>query len=236
MRQRWIGAGLSVLIACTLAWADGLTVPPPSWVYAITSLGSGVATALGINVGSAGGPVTNGGALGTPSSGTATNITGCSISSCVSGLAANVATFLGTPSSANLAAAVTDESGTAGLLPFVSRGSWTLTDISGGSLTFTSVVAEYTRIGNMVFASAAFVFPSTADTNLVGISGLPFTVPNRTGVGTCSFGYSNASTAIRVGIILNTTNFGIYTAAGAGVTNVAMSTSSNSVICIYTAT
>ena len=35
----------------------------------ITGFGSGVATALGVNVGSAGAPVVNGGALGTPSSG-----------------------------------------------------------------------------------------------------------------------------------------------------------------------
>lgn len=42
----------------------------------LTGLGTGVATALAINVGSAGAPVTNGGALGTPSSGVGTNITG----------------------------------------------------------------------------------------------------------------------------------------------------------------
>ena len=44
-------------------------------VGGITGLGTGVGTALAINVGSAGAPVTNGGALGTPSSGTGTNIT-----------------------------------------------------------------------------------------------------------------------------------------------------------------
>ena len=38
--------------------------------------GTGVATALAVNVGSAGAPVINGGALGTPSSGTLTNATG----------------------------------------------------------------------------------------------------------------------------------------------------------------
>lgn len=52
----------------------------PSWA-AVTpsdlgSVGTGVATALGVNVGSAGAFVTNGGALGTPSSGTLTNATG----------------------------------------------------------------------------------------------------------------------------------------------------------------
>jgi hypothetical protein len=50
--------------------------------------------------------------LGTPTSGTLTNFTGLPIATGVSGLAANVATFLATPSSANLAAALTDETGT----------------------------------------------------------------------------------------------------------------------------
>ena len=50
-------------------------------------------------------------ALGTPASGVLTNCTGLPIASGVSGLAANVATFLSTPSSANLAAALTDETG-----------------------------------------------------------------------------------------------------------------------------
>lgn len=42
----------------------------------VTGLGTGVATALGVNVGTAGAFVVNGGALGTPSSGTGTNLTG----------------------------------------------------------------------------------------------------------------------------------------------------------------
>jgi len=42
----------------------------------VTGLGTGVATALGVNIGSAGAPVVLGGALGTPSSGTVTNLTG----------------------------------------------------------------------------------------------------------------------------------------------------------------
>jgi hypothetical protein len=41
----------------------------------ISGLGTGVATALAVNVGSAGAPVVNGGALGTPASGTLTNCT-----------------------------------------------------------------------------------------------------------------------------------------------------------------
>jgi hypothetical protein len=55
--------------------------------------------------------------LGTPSFATLTNATGLPISTGVSGLGTGVATFLATPSSANLAAAVTDETGS-GLLVF----------------------------------------------------------------------------------------------------------------------
>lgn len=50
--------------------------------------------------------------LGTPSAATLSNATGLPISTGVSGLGANVATFLGTPSSANFASAVTGETGT----------------------------------------------------------------------------------------------------------------------------
>lgn len=55
-------------------------------------------------------------ALGTPSSATLTNATGLPISTGVSGLGSGVATFLATPSSANLRSAVTDETGTGSLV------------------------------------------------------------------------------------------------------------------------
>lgn len=60
----------------------------------ISALGTSVETALGVAIGSSGAPVLFNGALGTPSSGTATNITGLPIASGVSGLGANIATAL----------------------------------------------------------------------------------------------------------------------------------------------
>jgi len=55
-------------------------------------------------------------ALGTPSSATLTNATGLPVSTGISGLGTGVATFLATPSSSNLAAAVTDETGSGALV------------------------------------------------------------------------------------------------------------------------
>lgn len=54
--------------------------------------------------------------LGTPSALTLTNATGLPIATGISGLGANVATFLATPSSANLASAVTGETGSGALV------------------------------------------------------------------------------------------------------------------------
>jgi hypothetical protein len=70
--------------------------------------------------------------LGTPQSATLTNATGLPISTGVSGLGTGVATFLATPTSANLASAVTGETGT-GALVFATSAT-----LDGVTLTATS--------------------------------------------------------------------------------------------------
>lgn len=93
-------------------------------------------------------------ALGTPASGTLTNCTGLPVSTGVSGLGSNVATFLATPSSANLAAAVTGETGT-GALVFATSPSFTTPSLdaaSGTSLSVTSFVCQ-TKSGSTAVAT-----------------------------------------------------------------------------------
>ena len=90
-------------------------------------------------------------ALGTPVSATLTNATGLPISTGVSGLGTNVATFLATPTSANLASAVTDETGS-------------------GSLVFgtSPTIASPTFTSQATFAAGTAAAPAlttTGDTN-----------------------------------------------------------------------
>ena len=77
------------------------------------ALGATVTTFSGVTLTS---PTFTSPALGTPLSGVLTNTTGLPISTGVSGLGTGIATFLATPSSANLASAVTDETGSGSLV------------------------------------------------------------------------------------------------------------------------
>ena len=76
--------------------------------------------------------------LGTPTSGTLTNCTGLPISTGVSGLGANVASFLAIPDSAHLALAITDETGS-GSLVFANTPTLVTPALGAASATSLSV-------------------------------------------------------------------------------------------------
>ena len=95
----------------------------------------------------------DGGALGTPSGGTLTNCTGLPVSTGISGLGTGVATFLATPSSANLLLALTTSTGTGSAVfatsptittpTFTRTGNGTIITASESSRTITMGTASY---------------------------------------------------------------------------------------------
>jgi hypothetical protein len=125
------------------------TLPVANGGTGITSFGTGVATALGINVGSSGAFVTNGGALGTPSSGTVTNLTGTAsinINGTVGATTPNTGSFTTLTTSST----VTINGGTANGVAYL-NGSKVLT--TGSALTFDGTTLTNTR--NTTDGSAA---------------------------------------------------------------------------------
>jgi hypothetical protein len=126
--------------------ANGTLTARQPVIADVSGFGTGVATALGVNVGTAGSVVVNGGALGTPSSGVGANLTGVPISTGVSGLSAGCATALTTPSSANLRACFTDETGT-GLIYF--QGGDIGTPSAGVATNITALNATQLTTGTV---------------------------------------------------------------------------------------
>lgn len=148
--------------ALVLTSATGLPIST-----GLTGVGTGVLTALAVNVGSAGAFVVLNGALGTPSSGTLTSATGLPISTGVSGLATGAATFLATASSANLAALLTDETGT-GKAVFATSPSFTtsiiLNGTSSGATTLQAGAAAGATTLTLPIATDTLVGKATTDT------------------------------------------------------------------------
>ncbi len=103
---------------------------------ATVASGTGVNTALAINVGSAGAIVTNGGALGTPSSGTATNFTGTAASLTAGNVTTN-ANLTGPITSSGNATSIASQTGTG--TKFVVDTSPTLVTPILGVATATSI-------------------------------------------------------------------------------------------------
>lgn len=150
--------------------ATGKAIISPA-VGDVTGLGTGVATALAVNVGSAGAPVVNGGALGTPSSGTLTNCTGLPAAGLVPSTVTNTlgadvalnntATYFTGPSCAQ---------GTSGT--WLAVGVVTVTDTSGagvfevrltdGTTVLASTRLSTTTAGHSISATLVGVIASPA--------------------------------------------------------------------------
>ncbi len=181
----------------------------------VSGLGTGVATALAVNTGSAGAVVLFNGALGTPASGTLTNCTGLPISTGVSGLGTGVATFLATPSSANLASAVTDETGTGKLVFADINDAWAGAFNSSSNFTGTPTLSEgrYTKFGNTVTIQGKISGTITSGSTLTYAS---FVLPFTPAVSTVGAAIDNGS--VKPGIAQATTGavvFVYFTASAA---------------------
>jgi len=133
-------------------------------------------------------------ALGTPSSGTLTNTTGFPVSG-LAGTGTGINTFLATPTSANLAAAVTDETGTGSLV--FSTGA-TLTNATLNSPSFSTVTFNNPTLTGTVAGGASYTAPSITGT--VGGSAT-YTTPTFTApvLGTPASGTLTNCTGLPVG-------------------------------------
>jgi hypothetical protein len=102
------------------------------------------------------------------------------------------------------------------------EGTWTPTDYSGASLSFTGVAATYVKIGQLVIAWCQINYPSTASTNGAAIAGLPFTVKSDDVYG----GFTRYSTSQYVYPTLggNGTFGSLYTTGGSQIQNTNLST------------
>ena len=118
--------------------------------------------------------------LGIPTSVTLTNGTGLPISTGVSGLGTNVATYLATPSSANLATAMTDETGTGALVfantptlitPVIGAATGTSLSLTGNLSAAAGTFSSTLTAGASTLASAAITGDLAVNTNKFTVAG-----------------------------------------------------------------
>jgi hypothetical protein len=99
--------------------------------------------------------------LGTPQSGALTNCTGLPVATGISGLGTGVATFLASPTSANLSAAVTSDTGTGSLV--FSNTPTLVTPVLGAATGTSLVLSSFNAVSAAAptIASATTIAPTT---------------------------------------------------------------------------
>ena len=99
--------------------------------------------------------------LGTPQSGTLTNCTGLPVATGISNLGTGVATFLASPTSANLSAAVTSDTGTGSLV--FSNTPTLVTPVLGAATGTSLVLSSFNAVSAAAptVASATTIAPTT---------------------------------------------------------------------------
>ena len=180
----------AALASGSLVQGGGAGVAPST----ITT-GTGVVTALGVNTGTAGAFVVNGGALGTPSSGSVTNLTGTAsinINGTVGATTPTTGSF--TTMKASTGAAVGGATPGAGGVAFPAtavavadantlddyeEGTWTPAYATGFSaVTYGARTGTYTKIGRFVKLNLYINAGSATASGNISISGLPFATGN----------------------------------------------------------
>lgn len=192
----------------------------------ISGFGTGVATALAVNVGSAGAPVVNGGALGTPASGVATNLTGTAAS-----LTAGNATLAASATALATARSIYGNNfdGTAALAQIIAS-------------TFGGTGNGFTKFTGPTTSEKTFTLPNSSDTiSVLGVaqtfsaqktfSVFPvITAANQNSIAQISIANSSTGTAARGSFAVGNSTNGLeffkystgYTTSGLEVANLGL--------------
>jgi hypothetical protein len=236
-----VGADLPNPSASTLGGVKSLTCSSHNWfntlstsgvfgcaqptIGDISGFGTGVATALGVNVGSAGAFVVNGGALGTPSSGSGANLTSIPTTG-----------LTGTLQAAQEPAHTGDCTNSAGSLALscFATTAWTptvTTNAVAGTPAYSVQVGSYEKYGKQVTVRFTVVLSgwTGSPTGNVLIAGLPFAATATTNDnGWCSLGFYTVAG-------LAASNFGLVGQVAVGASSLTLQSNSSTGVTPLTA-